>query len=99
MKNEIQTITMTMVETPQGLGATATYKGQLTVGTILRGIHALMTDVTQRTNLNFEQILEAVVDIELHTGNVSKLEVSGDLTDEEIKERILALSSEPKDKE
>ena len=92
MENNTKKINVTMMETSKGLGATVNYEGDITSGDVFRGIHTIMVDITQRTSLTFEKILEAVADIELHRGKVDTMDYTGHLTDDEIKAKMLGMA-------
>jgi len=92
MENNTKKIKVTMMETSKWLGATVSYEGDITSGEVFRGIHTIMTDIMQKTSLTFEQLLEALADIELHRGKVDTMSYTGNLTDDEIKAKMLGMA-------
>jgi len=87
MDKQVKKVDVLMEQQKEGLGISVVYENIQYTGEVIAAIHGIITDILMRAKVNghpltFEQILEMLADIELHTsGKVASKEVRRDLSD------------------
>jgi len=102
MDKQVKKVDVLLEQQEGGLSISVVYENIQHTREVIAAIHGIMTDILMRTNINsntltFEQILEMLAYIELHTGGkVNSKEVYGDLSESDRTKLMKQLAEDTK---